>query len=181
MENKQKAKNLKQKTKDSATIQYFVFQTHTNNLKISTYKPANICFLLFASCLLLSNCSRSKKDFSPKFTQYYNQGETLYQKHCSNCHQKDGTGLGRLYPPLSTSDYMDRNFKDVVCLMRYGKKGEMIVNGKNFNHAMPGIASLTDLEIAEIATYIYNTWNHQRGMVEVKEVTELLKACTPVE
>jgi cytochrome c551 len=134
------------------------------------------CFLSFAFCFLLPNCSQN-----PKFTQYYNQGETLYQKHCSNCHQKDGTGLGRVYPPLATSDYMEKNFSDVICLMRYGKKGELIVNGKNFNKVMPGIPILTDLEIAEIATYIYNTWSHQRGIVEVKEVNRIFKACTYAE
>ena len=61
--------------------------------------------------------------------------------------------------------------------MRNGKKGELIVNGKDFNQPMRGVASLTDLEIAEIATYIYNTWGNQRGIVDVKETTELLKSC----
>jgi cytochrome c551 len=132
--------------------------------------------LLLAFCFLLLHCS-NKKDSSPKFTQYYNQGETLYQKNCSNCHQKSGSGLGLVYPPLDSSDYMEKNFKDVICLIRNGKKGELIVNGKKFNQPMPAIPTLTDLEIAEIATYIYNTWSHQKGLVEVKEVSELLKAC----
>jgi mono/diheme cytochrome c family protein len=142
----------------------------------SQESEAWLCFLLSAFCFLLLNCS-NKKDSSPKFTQYYNQGETLYQKNCSNCHQKNGSGLGLVYPPLDSSDYMEKNFKEVICLIRNGKKGELFVNGKKFNQPMPGIPTLTDLEIAEIATYIYNTWSHQKGMVEVKEVSELLKAC----
>jgi cytochrome c551 len=140
------------------------------------------CFLLFAFCFLFSACTqssdRSQNISSAKFTQYYNQGEQLYQKNCSNCHQKNGTGLGRVYPPLHASDFVDKNFNDVICIMRNGKKGELIVNGKDFNQPMRGIISLTDLEIAEIATYIYNTWGNQRGIVEVKEVTEILKGCT---
>jgi hypothetical protein len=72
---------------------------------------------------------------------------------------------------------MEKNFKDVICLIRNGKKGELIVNGKTFNQPMPGIPTLTDLEIAEIATYIYNTWNHQHGIVEVTEVSQLLDSC----
>jgi cytochrome c551 len=112
-----------------------------------------------------------------KFQQYYVQGEQLYKKNCSNCHQKKGSGLGRVYPPLSTSDYMDQHFEEVLCLMKYGKEGEIIVNGKKFNKAMKGITSLTELEIAEIATYIYNTWEHKKGMVEITQVTEALKKC----
>ncbi len=42
---------------------------------------------------------------------------------------------------------------------------------------MPGIPTLSDIEVAEIATYIYNTWGHERGLVEVKEAAEVLAKC----
>ena len=124
--------------------------------------------------LLLMACGKTS---SPKFKQYYVHGEALYIKHCSNCHQEDGGGLGRVYPPLDSADYMENNFSDVVCLIRYGKTGSLIVNGKEFNQSMPGVPSLTDLEIAEIATYIYNSWSHERGILEVKEVSKILAEC----
>ena len=125
-------------------------------------------------CFCVPGCNKS---VSPKFDQYYVQGQKLYEKHCSNCHQKDGSGLGRLYPPLNTSDYMDENFNEVLCLMRHGKAGEIFVNGQQYNQPMPGISNLSDLEIAEIATYIFNTWGRQRGIVEVKSASPILKAC----
>jgi mono/diheme cytochrome c family protein len=117
------------------------------------------------------------KNSSAKFRQYYVHGEQLYEKHCSNCHQADGSGLRRVYPPLNTSDYMKNNFHDVVCLIRYGKRGELIVNGQQFNQAMYGISNLTDIEVAEITTYIYNTWTHDRGLIDVKEATAILATC----
>ena len=99
--------------------------------------------------------------------------------HCSNCHQKDGSGLCRVYPPLDTSDYMKNHFKEVICIIRNGARGEMTVNGKQYNQTMPGIPNLSDLEVAEIATYIYNTWSHERGLVEVKTASEILAQCPP--
>lgn len=114
---------------------------------------------------------------SPKFRQYYQQGEQLYLNHCSNCHQKDGTGLGRIYPPLNTSDYMDHHFEEVLCLIRHGRGGGLIVNGQEYNQPMPGIPTLSDLEVAEIATYIYNTWTHERGLIEVKAAAKILNEC----
>jgi cytochrome c551 len=114
---------------------------------------------------------------NPKFQQYYVQGEQLYVKHCSNCHQKNGKGLGLVYPPVDQSDYLDKNFADVICLMKYGKRGELIVNGKTFHQPMPGIPMLTDLEVAEIATYLYNNWDRQRGLVDVKEVSPVIMNC----
>ena len=122
-------------------------------------------------------CSKSKSDRSAKFEQYYVQGELLYKKHCSNCHQVNGTGLGLVYPPLDSSDYMEKNFEQVLCLMKYGIKREILVNGKSYVQPMPGVQSLTDLEIAEIATYIYNTWEHQRGIIEVNDASKILKNC----
>jgi mono/diheme cytochrome c family protein len=74
---------------------------------------------------------------------------------------------------------MDKNFDAVLCQLKYGRKGSLLVNGKEFNQPMPGVRSLTELEIAEIATYIYNTWEHHRGRVEVAEVTEALGKCQP--
>ncbi len=76
---------------------------------------------------------------------------------------------------------MDNHFEEVICLMKNGKKGEVIVNGKSFNKEMKGISTLTDLEIAEIATYIYNTWEHQRGIVDVQEVSRIISKCDSVE
>lgn len=113
----------------------------------------------------------------PKFQQYFVEGEQLYLKRCSNCHQKDGKGLGLVYPPLSPSDFMDQNPAEVICMIKKGRKGEIIVNGSMYNQPMPGVPSLTELEIAEIATYIYNTWGHEKGLVEVSAVRSALQQC----
>lgn len=72
---------------------------------------------------------------------------------------------------------MDTHFEEVVCLIKNGKEGELIVNGKGYNKPMKGITNLTELEIAEIATYIYNTWDRKRGIVEVLEVNSVLLEC----
>jgi cytochrome c551 len=112
-----------------------------------------------------------------EFEQYYNQGEVLYTTHCSNCHQKDGKGLGLLYPPLDQSDFMEENFDEVLCIMRHGKSTPTVVNGKTYQQPMEGVSSLTDIDIAEIATYIYNTWDHKRGIVKVNEVSGKMASC----
>lgn len=142
------------------------------------------CIYLLFIILLLAACSTKSDsttpDTSTKFQQYFVPGEQLYVLHCSNCHQKNGTGLGLLFPPLNKSDFMDKNFEEVICLMKNGKKGELLVNGKSFNKEMPGIPSLTDLEVAEIATYIYNSWERQRGLIEVQEASRILSSCDSV-
>ena len=72
---------------------------------------------------------------------------------------------------------MIENFDSVVCLIRYGKSGPLIVNGKKFNQPMPAIPALGDLEVAEIATYIYNTWGNEHGIIQVTEASAILSQC----
>ncbi|MFY8037375.1 MAG: c-type cytochrome, partial [Cyclobacteriaceae bacterium] len=126
--------------------------------------------------LVLLGCSSSNQR-DTKFQQYYVSGEQLYVQHCSNCHQKNGSGLGLVYPPLAKSDYMEQNVEQVLCLMKYGQAGEISVNGNVYNKEMKGIFSLTDLEVAEIATYIYNTWQHEKGMIDISDVTKAHQKC----
>jgi cytochrome c551 len=134
--------------------------------------------LVIVGFVMMINCSGKKStDSSVKFEQYYVQGQELYLKHCANCHQPEGTGLGLVFPPLNKSDFMDNNLEQVLCLMKYGVQGELVVNGQTFNQPMPGVPSLTDLEIAEIATYIYNSWEHKRGLVEVSKVRDVMNDC----
>lgn len=140
------------------------------------YSLAGVC-----CALLLAACSEKPSSgpdtSSITFKQYYLQGQSLYNTHCSNCHQKTGIGLRRVYPPLNKSDYMESNFEAVICLMKYGKESELIVNGVSYVQPMPEKPSLTALDIAEIATYIYNTWDHKRGLIDVKEVSVVLDKC----
>lgn len=132
--------------------------------------------IVFSFVLFLSFQFCTSRD--PKFQQYFAQGEQLYVKHCSNCHQKSGEGLGRLYPPLALSDYLKNNSETIACLMKYGMKGEVIVNSVSYNKTMPGVISLTDLEIAEITTYISNNWGNEKGLVDVQHVSAQLKNCS---
>lgn len=131
------------------------------------------CLLFTACSLLFASCSQKDN----KLTQYTRQGEELYLKHCSNCHQANGKGLGLVYPPLDQSDFIDNNVEKTICLIKYGTAGEMTVNGKSYDKPMPGLPTLTDLEIAEIATYLYNSWGRAKGIVEVNRVTKVREVC----
>lgn len=138
------------------------------------------CILIFI-CYFLVSCSTkpdSKNGISTvKFEQYYLQGQQLYQVHCSNCHQKNGTGLGLVYPPLNKSDFINDNVDEVICIIKFGRRGELVVNGKRFNKVMPP-PSLSNLEVAEVTTYIYNTWGHKGGLIDIKMADKIISKCS---
>lgn len=137
-----------------------------------------IIFFLFSSCQPTSsgkeNTLANIKD--TKVLQYAIEGKILYENYCANCHQKDGIGLGKLIPPLFESDYMLEDIERTVRIIKYGQEGEIIVNGQVYNQAMPANPKLTDLEIAQIVTYLYNIWGAKEGVIDAKAVGEYLGA-----
>jgi len=154
-----------------------------NKRSVSVLQIKNICALrcLLVLTFIAAGCAPKKESNRPeksaKFDQYFVHGEQLYVKNCSNCHQKNGTGLGLIYPPINGSDYLLQHRNEVICLIRNGKSGELTVNAKSFNKEMPAMPLLSDLEIAEIATYIYNSWGNDEGLIEVSEVSSVLSKC----
>jgi hypothetical protein len=142
--------------------------------------------LLLVFSLTVSSCNQSddssKYDHLDKRTkirlrQYLVEGKRLYDIYCANCHQKEGTGLARLYPPLRNSDYLIPNKNKVICGIRYGQKGEITVNGIVFNQPMPANLNITDLEIAEIATYLYTEFADSVQIITINEVRKILENC----
>ena len=123
--------------------------------------------------LMLSSCQNPEEI---KREKYITEGIRLYQLNCTNCHQKDGAGLGALYPPLANSDYL-ANKNVVICLIRNGQRGPIVVNGKRYNRVMPALVQLSDLEVAEITTYLYNKWGNETTISGVKDISKVLATC----
>lgn len=128
---------------------------------------------LFPMTLLLLHCSENP----------YRQGKILYQNFCANCHMEDGSGLQGLIPPLAGADWIGENQEELPCAIRYGMKGEMIVNGKTYNEYMPGVQRLTDFEITNVINYINHAWGNDYGYMKYEAVKTALEGCkdrTPI-
>jgi mono/diheme cytochrome c family protein len=86
-------------------------------------------------------------------------GYQLYEKNCSNCHQTDGSGLAKLYPPLANADFIKNNLNMLDSIIKYGQKGAIMVNGIEYNMAMPASKNLSDFEIKQIRSYVLIKFN----------------------
>ncbi|MFY0625708.1 MAG: cytochrome c [Reichenbachiella sp.] len=129
---------------------------------------------LLISCYFLS--CYSKNEENAKYRQYLYQGEQLYSVHCQNCHQKDGSGLGQIIPPLNNNIAKD-NMGKTICAIKYGRNEDTPINGIQYLGKMPANTRLTTLEIAEISTYITNAWDEKNRRVTIKQVDSLLLNC----
>lgn len=108
----------------------------------------------------------------------YREGERLYKFHCSNCHLDDGKGLGALIPPIAgASGFLDANRERLPCILKYGLKDTIVVNGTRYAEAMPGVPTLSAIQITNILNYVHHSWGNGLPAFRLDEVERLLSQC----
>lgn len=100
-------------------------------------------------------------------------GEAVYKTTCLACHQATGLGLPNFYPPLAKSDYLMADKVRAIKQVKNGSEGEIIVNGEKYNGVMPP-QSLDNQQIADVLTYVMNSWGNDGGQVTKDEVDAAL-------
>ena len=92
-------------------------------------------------------------------------GKVVFAGTCSTCHGADGKGMEGVFPPLAGSDYIKANTGRLPEIILHGMVGPVKVNGKDYNSNMPPMSQLTDDEVANISTYVLNSWGNPGGQV----------------
>lgn len=130
--------------------------------------------LLVIAILIVSSCIN---DQDIEYKRAYTAGAVIYQEHCQNCHGNNGEGLSALMPPLTDSDYLKQNKAQLACILKFGLKGQLIiVHGKPYQNQMPP-ADLAPIDIAQVLTYVKNSFSNKLGIVKVDDVNEDLESC----
>jgi mono/diheme cytochrome c family protein len=102
-------------------------------------------------------------------------GRRLFTSICAACHQPTGLGLPNMFPPLAGSDYLNADKNRAIQTVLFGRQGEVVVNGLKFNNNMPKFP-LTDDDIANVLTYVYNSFGNSGLEVTPAEVKALRSA-----
>ena len=100
-------------------------------------------------------------------------GKQLYLGTCSTCHQPEGQGLASAFPPLAKSDYLMADKKRSVEALLNGLKGKVTVNGKEYDSVMPPMSHMADDDLANILTFVRNSWGNTGDPVSPKEVADV--------
>jgi nitrite reductase (NO-forming) len=108
--------------------------------------------------------------------QQMEAGQMLYNGTCSVCHQNSGQGLPQVFPPLAGSDYLMADTRRAIEIVLNGLTGPVTVNGNEYNSVMPPMSQLTDDEVANILTYVLNSWGNDDGTVTSPEVAAVREA-----
>lgn len=97
------------------------------------------------------------------------RGKQIYSQTCLACHQTTGAGIPNAFPPLANSDYLNADIHRAIDVVKFGLSGKIEVNGNVYNSAMPK-QNLSDEEIANVLTYVYNNWGNNKSEVTTKMV-----------
>ena len=100
-------------------------------------------------------------------------GRAVYEANCAACHQVDGQGLKGAFPPLAGSDYLDRDRSDVLKVALFGLSGPVTVSGVEYNAVMPSMGHLTDQQLADARSYVFDRWSKNQAAVTPGEVAAL--------
>jgi nitrite reductase (NO-forming) len=98
------------------------------------------------------------------------KGKGVFMQTCFVCHQPNGEGIPAQIPPLAKSDFLMADKERSIRIVLQGQSGELTVNGKKFNGIMAPLNYLPDEDIANVLTYVRNSFGNSGDAVSVSEV-----------
>jgi len=103
-------------------------------------------------------------------------GQAVYAKFCIACHEADGTGSPRIYPPLPANALLQSvNPSSTLRITLDGAHTVTTPRAPNTGE-MPAYArQLSDEEIAAVANYIRNSWGNSGPLVTPAQVAKARK------
>lgn len=101
-------------------------------------------------------------------------GKAIYEDRCAACHSQSGAGVRNLFPRLASAPLVQS--VDPTNLIRVVLIGSRAVatSAAPTAPAMPAFGwNLNDTEIADVVTYVRNTWGNAASPVQPEDVGKL--------
>lgn len=98
------------------------------------------------------------------------RGQSVYTKYCLTCHQVDGSGVPNMNPPLIKTKWTLGSKTVLIQQVLKGSSGKVEIDGDTFSNTMPPLKTLTDQQIADVLTYVRNSFGNKASAVGVAEV-----------
>jgi len=133
-------------------------------MSLSFRLAGRFAFLLLTAWMT-ARAAAVPEDLQPSF----NRGRLLYLAHCTMCHQVTGRGTPGTYPPLVASDWLAANRTTAIRAVVAGLSDRIVVNGQPYHGQMPP-AVLDDQQVADVLTFVVNSWGNAGGRFEAEEV-----------
>ena len=107
----------------------------------------------------------------------YSAGLAAFQANCAVCHGAGGAGVPSLAPPLLS--YPARyaataeGRRQLALTVLYGLVGDIIVDGRHYDFAMPSFSQLDDATLAAVLNFVVFDLDHAPATVRPIGTVEL--------
>lgn len=106
------------------------------------------------------------------------RGKKVYTERCLTCHQIDGGGVMNMNPPLIKTKWVLGDKSQLIEIVLKGLSSGVTIDNIEYHNVMASHKDLTDLQIADVLTYVRNSFGNKAKAVkeaEVKAVRAKLK------
>ena len=98
------------------------------------------------------------------------RGAAVYARTCIACHQPTGMGLPPVFPPIANAPIVVGNPELPIKFILQGLMGPITVNGMTYNSMMPPVPGVSDAEIADVLTYVRQSFGNKGNPVTADQV-----------
>jgi len=103
-------------------------------------------------------------------------GKKIYQTRCLVCHQADGGGVPNMNAPLDgASNVVGNDIARLVKIIRNGYNERVALDGYYYSNAMTANPDLKDADIADVLSYIRNSWTNKASKITLAQVQKVKK------
>jgi mono/diheme cytochrome c family protein len=104
------------------------------------------------------------------------RGAEIYSDACTSCHLEGGVGQSRVFPPLGHDAMLQQDDQTGLLHILLGGTRIGTSASRPSPLTMPSFAwKLSDQEIADVATFVRNSWGNRAGSVSASEARDLRK------
>jgi mono/diheme cytochrome c family protein len=103
------------------------------------------------------------------FRMSMDSGKVIYARQCASCHGGDGLGTTNICPPFDAV-VINGDKTSLVQIVIEGLQANETKNGKTYSRAMPPGADLNDQEVADVLTFIRNSFGNRSSAVKAAAV-----------
>jgi mono/diheme cytochrome c family protein len=97
------------------------------------------------------------------------RGKQVYLEQCLACHQADATGVPNMNPPLIKTKYVLGDKATLIKIVLNGMK-QVKIGDDDYTGVMAPHPELTDQQIADVLTYVRNSFGNKATAVTVAQV-----------
>jgi mono/diheme cytochrome c family protein len=98
------------------------------------------------------------------------RGKAVYADQCLVCHQADGGGVQNMNPPLIKTKWVLGDKSVLINIVLKGMNTETEINGDVYHNIMPPHEFMTDQQIADVLTYIRNSFGNKAKAITQADV-----------